>query len=189
MTFFALLQRSIDRFHSLLAKIVSFFTLLMAILTSVIVGLRYGLDLGWIALQETVMYLHAAVFMLGAAMTLRENGHVRVDILYRYATPRRKAVIDLVGGLVLLMPLCGCIFIWSWDYVARAWLLQEASQAAGGLPLVFLLKTLILLFAGTLWLQALADTIRHGFTIAGRASVGPQSAADASLSNGKALGE
>lgn len=166
MALLGLLQTSIDKLHYFLGRTVSFFTLLMAALTFVIVLLRYGFDLGWIAMQETVMYLHASVFMLGAAMTLRDDGHVRVDIFYRRASPRRKAVIDLVGSVMLLLPLCLFVLLWSWDYVIRSWQLQEASQAAGGLPYVFLLKTLLLLFAATLLLQAVADIIRHGLFLA-----------------------
>lgn len=157
MSFLASLQSIIDRFHRQLGKVISWFTIFMAILTFFIVVLRYGFDMGWIALQETVMYLHAAVFMLGAAFTLKEDGHVRVDIFYRNFSPRKQAVVDIFGSLFLLMPICIFILSMSWKYVANSWQLMESSQAAGGLPFVFVLKTLILLFAFTLLLQAIAE--------------------------------
>lgn len=155
----ASLRHFIERFHLLLGTIVSWFTLLMAVLTVVIVVLRYGFGLGWIALQESVLYLHACVFMLGAAFTFKDNGHVRVDIFYRNMTPKKQAWVDIVGGVLLLMPVCVFILLTSWQYVMTSWRLLESSQAAGGLPAVFLLKTLILLFAVTLFLQAIADII------------------------------
>ena len=159
MSFLASLQTFIDRFHQWLGKIVSWFTLFMAALTFLIVLLRYGFDMGWIALQETVMYLHAAVFMLGAAFTLKEDGHVRVDIFYRRMSPKKQAVVDIIGSAFLLMPVCIFIVAMSWKYVANSWKLLESSQAAGGLPLVFVLKTFILVFAITLLLQAIAEII------------------------------
>jgi len=159
MPLLATLRRFIERFHLFLGTAVSWFTVLMAVLTFVIVVLRYGFDLGWIALQESVLYLHACVFMLGAAFTFKDNGHVRVDIFYRNMTPRKQALVDIVGGLVLLMPVCVFILVTSWRYVMKSWQLLESSQAAGGLPAVFLLKSLILLFALTLFLQAIADIL------------------------------
>lgn len=159
MPLLASLRHFIERFHLLLCTTVSWFTVLMALLTLAIVVLRYGFGLGWIALQESVLYLHACVFMLGAAFTFKENGHVRVDIFYRNMTSKKQALVDIVGGLVLLIPVCVFILVTSWRYVAKSWQLLESSQAAGGLPAVFLLKTLILLFAVTLFLQALADIL------------------------------
>lgn len=157
MPLLASLRCFIERFHTLLGTVVSWFTVLMAVLTFVIVVLRYGFDMGWIALQESVLYLHACVFMLGAAMTFKDDGHVRVDIFYRKMTARRKALVDVLGGVMLLMPVCVFIVATSWQYVIKSWQLLESSQAAGGLPAVFLLKSLILLFAITLFLQALSD--------------------------------
>lgn len=159
MPLLASLRYFIERFHLLLGTVVSWFTVLMALLTLLIVVLRYGFGMGWIALQESVLYLHACVFMLGAAFTFKENGHVRVDIFYRNMTPKKQALVDIIGGLLLLMPVCVFILVTSWQYVMKSWQLLESSQAAGGLPAVFVLKTLILLFAITLFLQAIADII------------------------------
>ena len=94
-------------------------------------------------MQESILYLHAALFLLGAAYTLKKDGHVRVDIFYRDFTAKRKALVDLLGSLFLLLPVCSFLLWASWGYVTKAWSIQEGSQEAGGLPYIYLLKTLI----------------------------------------------
>ena len=159
------IQQGIDLLHARLSQIISWFTLLMVLLTFTIVVLRYGFNLGWIAMQESVMYLHAAVFMLGAAHTLKVDGHVRVDVFYRNFSARNKHLTDLIGGLLLLMPVNVFILLMSWQYVMNSWGLLESSQEAGGLPLVFVLKSFILLFAITLILQGIAEIIRNALAL------------------------
>lgn len=155
----------IDKTNKWLSQLVSWFTLLMVIITFLIVLLRYGFNLGWIAMQESVMYLHAMVFLLGSAHALKCNEHVRVDIFYRGFSAQRKAWIDILGSLFLLLPVNIFILIVSWGYVSRAWSMFEGSQEAGGLPFVFILKTLILLFALTMTLQGLAEIIRNSIQL------------------------
>jgi TRAP-type mannitol/chloroaromatic compound transport system permease small subunit len=154
-------QKKIDSLHYKLCQLVSWFTLFMVLLTFLIVVLRYGFNLGWIAMQESVMYLHGMVFLLGAAHTLRVNEHVRVDIFYRRFSPKNQAKVDIFGSLFLLMPINVFIFIVSFDYVMRAWRVLEASQEAGGIPAVFLLKSLILIFSFTMLLQGIAEVTRN----------------------------
>jgi TRAP-type mannitol/chloroaromatic compound transport system permease small subunit len=151
----------IDSLNEFLCKMVSWFTLTMVLLTFLIVVLRYGFNVGWIAMQESVMYLHGMVFLLGAAHTLRVNEHVRVDIFYRRFSPKKQAKVDIFGSLFLLMPVNIFIFMVSFDYVMRAWRVMEASQEAGGIPGVFLLKSLILLFSFTMLLQGIAEVVRN----------------------------
>lgn len=129
----------------------------MVLLVFLIVLLRYGFNLGWIAMQESAMYLHAAVFMLGCAHTLKADEHVRVDIFYRGWSAKKRACVDIAGALLLLLPVNLFILWMSWDYVATSWRLLEGSPEAGGLPLVFLLKSLIPLFCLTMSLQALSQ--------------------------------
>jgi TRAP-type mannitol/chloroaromatic compound transport system permease small subunit len=148
-------------------RLVSWLTLAMVLVTCAVAILRYAFDLGWIAMQESVTYLHATVFLLGAAYTLRHEGHVRVDILYRRFSERGRAWVDVLGGLLLLVPVCGFIGWISWDYVVQSWQVREGSQEAGGLPLVYLLKTLIPLMAGLLLVQGLASTLRNLLFLAG----------------------
>lgn len=154
-------QKKIDSFHHLLCQLVSWLTLFMVLITFLIVVLRYGFNIGWIAMQESVMYLHGMVFLVGAAHTLRVNEHVRVDIFYRRFTAQKQAKVDIFGSLLLLLPVNLFIFFISFDYVISAWKVLEDSQEAGGIPAVFLLKSLILVFAFTMVLQGIAEIIRN----------------------------
>lgn len=134
-------------------------TLAMVLLIFTVVLLRYGFSLGWIWLQESVSYLHAMVFMLAAAWTLQEDAHVRVDVFYRDRSPRYQAMINLAGTLLFLVPLCVFMLLAAWGYVMRSWGVLEGSPEAGGLPLVYLLKTLILLLPTLLLLQSVCGLL------------------------------
>ncbi len=160
--------RAVDGFSDWLGRAVAWLALGMVLVTFAVVVLRYGFDLGWIALQESVVYMHATLFLLAAAYTLRHDAHVRVDILYQRLGPVGKAWIDLLGTCLLLLPVCVFIAWISWDYVCAAWAVKESSREAGGLPAVFLLKSLIPLFAALLALQGLAQGCRALAVIAGR---------------------
>mgnify|MGYP000070410874 CR=1 FL=1 len=153
----ALLDQMTDR----LGRIIAWLTLLMVLLTFLIVVLRYGFNIGWIAMQESVLYFHGMVFMLGAGYTLQADGHVRVDIFYQRFSPRKKAWVNLLGGLFLLLPVCLFIGFICLDYVQTSWQIMEASAEAGGLPLVYLNKSLLLLLPVTLALQGLAEMGRN----------------------------
>ena len=126
----------------------------MVLVTFAVVVLRYGFNLGWIWLQESVTYLHAAVFMLGAAWTWQEDGHVRVDIFYRDRSARHKAWVNLLGTVLFVIPLCLYLIAVGWDYVAASWRLLEGSRQAGGLPAVYLLKSLVLALPALVLVQA-----------------------------------
>ncbi|MCJ8169498.1 TRAP transporter small permease subunit [Atopomonas sediminilitoris] len=142
-------------------------TVPMVLVTAVVVVLRYGFDTGAIAAQESVMYLHALVFMGAAAWTLQRNAHVRVDIFYQKMSPRRRALVDLLGTLLFLLPICLYLGINSWGYVAEAWQVHERSREAGGLAFVYLQKSIILVLVVSLVLQGIAEIIRHGYTVLG----------------------
>ncbi len=161
------------RIVAITERSVHFLTLLMVLVTFAVVVLRYGFDLGWIAMQESVTYLHAANFMLGAAFALRHDAHVRVDIFYQKFGPRGRAWVDLLGTLFLLLPVCGFILYASWDYVRESWQLMEGSQEAGGIPAVWLLKSLLLAMPVLLILQGLAIAGRCLQTLAGREVTAP----------------
>lgn len=132
----------------------------MAIVTVLVVVMRYVLDKGAIALQESVVYMHGIAFMLGIAYTLKENAHVRVDVIYSRLPDRSRAWVDLFGHLTCLVPTCLALLYFSADYVARSWRVMEGSPEAGGIRAVFLLKSLIPLMATTLLLQGLAEVAR-----------------------------
>ena len=138
---------------------------LMVLCTFATVILRHGFDIGWIALQEASLYLHAIVFMLGAAYTLSHDSHVRVDIFYQRFGHKGKAIINAVGVLVLLLPMCGFIFWQSLGYVMESWSVFESSPEAGGLPGVYLLKSLIPVTAALLMLQGVAIIINSLYIV------------------------
>ena len=150
-----------------LGRAVSWLSLLMVLVTVAVVVLRYVFGMGWIWLQESVTFMHATLFLVGAAYTLKHEGHVRVDIIYRRFSERGRAWVDLIGSLTLLLPVCLFIFIVSWDYVVQSWALFEGSREVGGLEGVFLLKSLILAMAGLLLLQGVAIVIRCLDTLLG----------------------
>ena len=153
------------RFVALIGKSVAWLTLLMVLLTFLIVVLRYGFNLGWIWLQESVTYLHAMVFMMAAAWAWQTDDHVRVDIYYRERSSRQKAVIDLVGTLIFLVPVCLFLLLVSWNYVAVSWTGQEGSREAGGLEWVYWQKSLILVLPGMLLAQAVITVRSSIYTL------------------------
>jgi len=151
---------TIDRSMSKLSATLAWLPLAMAALTVLVVTLRYGFGVGAIAAQEGVIYLHSTLFMLGASCTLSADSHVRVDVFYRHFSPRAKAWVNALGHIIFTLPLCVLITLSSADYVGESWLTQETSAEPGGIPAVFLLKTLIPVMACLLALQALAEILR-----------------------------
>ena len=154
------LVRGIDRFTEVSGRLLSWLTIAMVALVVVVVVTRYFLEIGSIALQESVTYLHSTVFMLGLAFTLKRGGHVRVDIFYRNYSERTKALVNLIGGLVFLAPFCVLIFFSSWDYVLASWAAGEGSSENSGIAAVYLLKTLMLIMPLTLLLQGIAEILK-----------------------------
>ena len=131
-------------------------TLVMTLLIFTIVLLRYGFNLGWIWLQESVTYLHALIFMTAAAWAFQTDDHVRVDIFYRERSERYKLAVNLAGTVLFLVPFSLFLLYIGWDYVAASWANREGSREAGGLPLVWLLKSLILALPALLLLQSVS---------------------------------
>ena len=133
----------------------------MVIFTCGVVSARYIFNIGSIGMQELVMYFHGCVFMIGIAFTLKEGGHVRVDVLHEKLSEKNKAIIDIIGTLFFLMPFCFFIFFISLEYVRFAWTVQESSPDPGGLPGVFLLKTLIPIMAILVGFQGISETLKN----------------------------
>jgi len=157
---------AIDVINRKIGECVSYFTFLMAAITFAVVVLRYGFNLGWIAMQESVIYLHAAVFLLGSAYTLQHDGHVRVDVFYRRFSEKRKALVNLMGTLFLLLPVMIFITAVSWHYVFESWQTLEGSMESGGLPFLYVLKSFILLFSFTMLLQGISEAIKQSLILA-----------------------
>ena len=150
----------IDRLTTLVGRAVAWLALAIVLLQFTLVVARYVFGLGSIWLTETVIYANATLFLLASAWTLRTGGHVRVDVFYAHASSRAKAIIDLIGALVLLLPFA-LVLVWlSVPYAVRSLAILERSQEASGLPLVFVLKTLIPLFALLMALQGAAQAVR-----------------------------
>ena len=155
----------IDRLTAAIGRAVAWLVLAVVLLQFALVVARYLFGIGSIWLTEAVIYGHAAVFMLAAAWTLHLGGHVRVDVFYADASARTKAWIDLAGSVLLLLPFVFVLILLSVPYAARSWAILEHSQEASGLPLVFVLKTLIPLFALLMALQGVAQAIRAGVVL------------------------
>jgi len=164
------LRQALESFSEFTGILVSWLTLFMVLITFIVVVLRYAFDLGWVSMQESVTWMHAAIFMLGAAYTLKHNEHVRVDLFYRRMTPQRQALVELLGTLIFLLPVVVFLAVASWDYVYTSWAIREASREAGGLPYPFvpILKSLIPVTAGMLMLQGIANLIAAVLTLNGR---------------------
>lgn len=145
-------------------------TLVMVIVTFVVVIMRYAFDAGFIWVQESVVWMHAVVFMLGASYTLQAEEHVRVDVVYRTMSERRRAWVDLVGVIIFLLPVCLFLGWNSFDFVTQSWSIRESSRESGGLPYPFvpMLKSVLLLMPLSVALQGLSLALKSLKTLRGR---------------------
>ena len=168
----------IDRVIAAIGRAAAWCCLYIVLAEFAVVVMRYALGMGSIRLQESVLYAHAALFMLAAAWTLQIDGHVRVDIFYAQAKPRTRAVIDLIGAIVFLFPVAIAVAALSLPYVERSWAILEGSRETSGLPFVYLLKTLIPLFALLIGLQGLAQAIRAALVLVGPPPIPPPQAGE-----------
>jgi TRAP-type mannitol/chloroaromatic compound transport system permease small subunit len=160
------LANAIDRIIAAIGRAAMWCCLYVVLAEFAVVTMRYVLGLGSIRLQESVLYAHAGLFMLAAAWTLQVDGHARVDVFYAQARPRMRAVIDLVGALIFLAPFAAVLMMLSVPYAARSWAILESSRETSGLPFVYLLKTLIPMFALLIGLQGVAQAIRAALVLA-----------------------
>ena len=137
----------------------------MVLVTCLVVIMRYGLDMGSVFLQDVVLYLHGGLFLLGAAFALKRGAHVRVDIFYRNFSESRKALVDLLGNLIFLQPVCWTILLYSWGYVEFSWRIMEVSPEQDGLPFVYIQKSLLIAVAILLALQSFSEILKSYLTI------------------------
>lgn len=155
----------IDRLNQIVGRTISWAALLMVLITSFVVIMRYGFNWNSIALQEASMYLHALMFMLAIAWTFQQDAHVRVDIFYAKFSDVKKAWVNLLGSIFLLLPLTLFIGAVSLGYVSNSWAQLEGSPETGGLPLVFVLKTAIPAMSLLLIAQAISVSLKSWCTI------------------------
>jgi TRAP-type mannitol/chloroaromatic compound transport system permease small subunit len=164
------LSRFLDAVSIKIGHAASWLTFLMVLVTFVIVVMRYVFDTGLIWLQESLTWMHAMVFMLGAAYTLQQDEHVRVDIFYREMSDKQRAWVNLLGVLIFIFPVCGFFVYESVDYVAASWSIREVSRNSGGLPYPFvpLLKSVLVIMPIAVTLQGLSMLLRSAHVIRGR---------------------
>ena len=154
------ITRSLDFFSEMTGRFCSWFVALMTLITCVVVVMRYGLDLGSVLLQDVVLYLHGALFLLGSSFALKRNAHVRVDIFYREFSEKKKAFVDLVGHCLFLQPVCWVIFLFSWGFVELSWRIMEVSAEPDGLPFVYLQKSLLIALCLFVALQSFSEILK-----------------------------
>jgi TRAP-type mannitol/chloroaromatic compound transport system permease small subunit len=162
------LLRLIDAMTDALGRAIAWLMPLMVLGTVAIVLVRYGTGANTILLQESVMYMHAFAFMLAIPYALKHGAHVRVDLVYGRLGPRGRAWVDLAGHLLFLTPTALVILVYTRVYVSNSWRILETSPEAGGLPAVFVLKTLIPAMAVLLLVQGIAEIIRQIAALTGR---------------------
>ena len=154
---------SIDILNETIGRAASWLVLAMVLLICYDVTMRYSFHQGSVALQELEWHLFALIFLLGSAYTLKHNNHVRVDILYQsqYLSNKHRALINIFGILLFLIPFCVLILITTWPFVENAYYYLEGSPDPGGLPYRYLLKGSILVAFTLLILQGLAELLRN----------------------------
>ena len=151
------ISRAIDRINTLVGYLCGLFAFTMVLVVFTVVVMRYGFSIGFIWMQEAYVWLHSFIFMLGSGFTYFMNEHVRIDIFYRDASEKYKAIVDLIGNIFLLAPFLYIIWKYSYSFVYRSFLMNEVSREAGGMPALFVLKSAILWFCLVLFLQLISN--------------------------------
>jgi TRAP-type mannitol/chloroaromatic compound transport system permease small subunit len=157
----------IDLMNEKIGRTVSWLALIMILVQFIVVVMRYMFGLGSIMIQESIVYMHALIFLIMAGYTLLHDGHVRVDIFYGSATIKRKALINFLGVLVFLWPVCILIITVSAKFVTAAWAVREGSPEGSGIQAIYLLKTAIWIFAGLLILQGFSLLVNSWLVMRG----------------------
>lgn len=155
----------LEKTSEFIGKSVSYLLLLMMLIAVMVVIARYLFQTGSIAMQDSITYLHATVVILAMGYGLQTNAHVRVDVFYQNMNEKQKAGVNLFGGLFFLLPFCIFTFFVSLPYVQRSWSMAEKSAEAGGIPAVFLLKSLLLALVAVLLLQCVIELIKNSLVI------------------------
>jgi TRAP-type mannitol/chloroaromatic compound transport system permease small subunit len=160
--------RTVDAINDWVGRTVAWATLGCVLTCFAVVVLRYAFAIGHPWLQELYVWQHAAVFLLGAGYTLLHRGHVNVDILYGQMTARRKAWLDIFGTLAFLFPWLAVVAATSAPFILSSWSIREASANPDGMPAVYVLKSMLWVFAALVFLQGLAHLVRCALLLAGR---------------------
>ncbi len=130
------------------------------------VGKILGQNLSSNSLLEAQWYLFDLIFLLGAAYTLQKNDHVRVDIIYKSLGDRQRALVNLLGTLLFLLPFCGLVIFYSWGSVVNSWQIWENSPDPGGLPR-YPIKSIIIVSFVLLIIQGISEAIKNWVIVCG----------------------
>ncbi|TYO98546.1 TRAP-type mannitol/chloroaromatic compound transport system permease small subunit [Geothermobacter ehrlichii] len=168
MNFLIRVVRLIDGLNERVGRFVAWLTTFLVLVVCFDVVTRYLLNESMVAVQELEWHVFAVIFLLGAAYTLKEDGHVRVDVFYSHLTPKKKALIDLVGCLIFLIPFAILVVTTSKAFVQMSWAVHEGSPNPGGLPARYLLKAVIPAGFVLVLLQGIALALRSFLTLVGR---------------------
>lgn len=160
MTTIASIIRLIGGLNKLLGYSFAWLSLLMVLICFTVVVQRYFFGFTVLWMQDLYVWLNGAMFTAVAGFALLRDDHVRVDIFYRPATIRTKAIVDLIGCFLFLFPFCWVVYAYSWNYIARSWRLHEGSANVGGMPGLYILKSFILVFVAVIALQGIAMVLR-----------------------------
>ena len=150
----------LDSLNTLIAGLVRWLVIIMVFIQFGSVLGRYVFGVNSIAIQESVLYMHATLFMLGAGYTLLIDGHVRVDVFYARLSASSRRKIDILGHLFLLMPAMLALLYWSWPSVRNSWAILEGPISVGGIEAVYLLKSLIPAFCILIMIQSFSILLR-----------------------------
>jgi len=164
------ISNSLDAINEYVGRLVSWLSLLMVVGMFSTVVARYIFNSTNIWQNEAILYLHAIAFLCASGYTLKHNAHVRVDVFLERCPPKAKALIDIIGVLLFLLPVCAGLFWFSWHYVASSWSIMEKSREFDGLPWVYILKSFILVFCVTTALQGISLLCRNTATLMQRKS-------------------
>src|SRR5690554_1309659 len=164
----------ICRINWIVGQVFSWLSLGVVLICFTVVTQRYVFAVSYVWMQDLYIWLSGAMFTAVAGFTLMRDDHVRVDIFYRPARMRTRALIDLIGALVFLLPFTAVVYAYSMPFVKRAWSYTEASANVGGMPGLFILKTFIIVFAVLLALQAIAMICRSVLVLGGRRDLVPE---------------
>lgn len=166
--------RAISAVNRFLGNTFAWLSLVMVIICFTVVVQRYAFGVTHLWLQDLYVWLNGAMFTAVAGFALLRDDHVRVDIFYRPAKIRTKAIIDLIGVVLFLLPFCWIVYIYSWNYIARSWRLYEASGNVGGMPGLYILKSFIMVFVVVLALQGIAWILRSILVLRGQEHLLPE---------------
>ncbi len=150
----------IDYLNDKIGILVGWLTTLLVLNVFYDTIMRYAFKKGHIALQELEWHIFSVIFLIGAAYTLKQDGHVRVDIIYTRLGERAKAWINLFGSIFLLIPFCLIVIYATWGFISNSWAVREMSPDPGGLPARYVLKSMIPLGFFLVLLQGIAEGVK-----------------------------